>query len=152
MYKNHTPHYRAKAGQKSYEENRLRCGRTYDFLNKSEFIDYVTPHFFDDNWSLDACFGKALQEGSFSRKEMVCTKTLYNYVSSELLRIKNHNLFQYEYLSSAKRFEYLTHHFILLAGTPAITDPEGKLFVTTELVPIIQLSPMVIFPNNLAPP
>lgn len=92
MYKNHTPHYRAKAGQKSYEENRLRCGRIYDFLNKSEFIDYVTSHFFDDNWSLDACFGKALQEGSFSRKEMVCTKTLYNYVSSGLLRIKNHNL------------------------------------------------------------
>ena len=27
MYKNKTPHYRAKVGQKAYESNRANCGR-----------------------------------------------------------------------------------------------------------------------------
>ena len=39
-------------------------------------------------WSLDASYGKALESGEFRRDEIVCTKTLYNYVDLGLLPIK----------------------------------------------------------------
>ena len=45
MYKNHSPHYRAKAGQAAYESNRRNSCRTYDFIAKSKFINYVSDHF-----------------------------------------------------------------------------------------------------------
>lgn len=41
---------------------------------------------------MDACVGRALEEGSFDRSEILCTKTLYNYVDLGLLRIKNIDL------------------------------------------------------------
>ena len=53
------------------------------------FIFYVEKHSFEDHWSLDACANRALKDGSFSRSQTVCTKTLYNYVDLELLSIKN---------------------------------------------------------------
>ena len=43
-------------------------------------------------WSRDAAFGAALKSGKFRRDEMVCTKTLYNYVDLGLLPIKNIDL------------------------------------------------------------
>ncbi len=92
MYKNHSPHYRAKAGQEKYEANRLRSCRNYDFIKKSSFIHYVSKHFFEDSWSLDACYGRALLDHAFTREEMVCVKTLYNYVDAGLIGIKNHHL------------------------------------------------------------
>ena len=55
-------------------------------------MDYVANHFFNDGWSLDACFGRALNSGIFKREEIVCAKTLYNYVDSGLIEIKNHHL------------------------------------------------------------
>ena len=92
MYKNHSPHYRAKAGQAAYEANRRNSCRTYDFITKSKFINYVSNHFFNDDWSLDACYGRAITEGKFTREEMVCVKTLYNYVDAGLIEIKNQHL------------------------------------------------------------
>ena len=94
MYKNHSPHYRAKAGQAAYESNRRNSYRTYDFIAKSKFINYVSDHFFNDNWLLNACYGRAITDCKFTRKEMVCVKTLYNYVDAGLIRIKNHHLFK----------------------------------------------------------
>lgn len=41
---------------------------------------------------MDACVGRALKEGSFDRSEILCTKTLYNYVDLGLLNIKNIDL------------------------------------------------------------
>lgn len=61
-------------------------------LIKSKFINYVSNYFFNDNWSLDACYGRAITEGKFTREEMVCVKTLYDYVDSGLIGIKNHHL------------------------------------------------------------
>ena len=91
MYKNHSPHYRARAGQAAYESNRRTSCRTYDFISKSKFINYVSDHFFNDNWSLDACYGRAITDRKFTIKEMVCVKTLYNYVDAGLIGIKNHH-------------------------------------------------------------
>ena len=41
---------------------------------------------------MDAIFGYALCNVLFKREEMVCTKTLYNYVSLGVLPIKNLDL------------------------------------------------------------
>ena len=50
-------------------------------------------NFRKNHWSFDACVGRALKLGIFKREEMVCTKTLYNYVELGLLDpIKNINL------------------------------------------------------------
>lgn len=92
LYNGRVQRYKATAGIKAYKRNRSASCRCYDFLKKSAFISYVAKHFFEDHWSLDACYGRALAEGIFSREEMVCVKTLYNYVDSGLLVIKNHHL------------------------------------------------------------
>ena len=43
-------------------------------------------------WSLDACYGYAKTSKLFSNSEMVCVKTLYNYVDSMLLALRNIDL------------------------------------------------------------
>lgn len=40
-------------------------------------------------WSLDASVGYVKENNLFSSDEMVCTKTLYNYVDLGILPIKN---------------------------------------------------------------
>lgn len=58
-----------------------------------EFIDYVIQHFFNDRWSFDACFNRALLY-EFDRSQMVSVKTLYNYVdrNPQILGIRNIDL------------------------------------------------------------
>ena len=92
LYRGNVARYKAKAGQEAYEANRQNSRRPYHALEKAEFLKYVTQHFQEDKWSLDSCAGKALQSGKFSREEVVCTKTLYNYVDVGLIPIKNIDL------------------------------------------------------------
>lgn len=92
LYHGRVKRYKASTGQKTYEEHRMASCRHYDYLSKKEFLDYVEKHFFDDHWSLDACAGRALRDGVFTREQTVCMKTLYNYVALGLLKIKNINL------------------------------------------------------------
>lgn len=92
LYRGNVFRYKASAGQVAYEKNRVACCRHYDFLEKSPFISYVEERFFEDKWSLDVCVHRALKDGSFTREQIVCTKTLYNYVDLGLLRIKNLDL------------------------------------------------------------
>jgi IS30 family transposase len=46
----------------------------------------------EDGWSLDVYQGRALQSGEFTREEVTCTKTLYNYVDLGLMETRNHHL------------------------------------------------------------
>ena len=92
LYHGRVKRYKASTGQKTSEGHRMASCRHYDYLSKKEFLDYVEKHFFDDHWSLDACAGRALRDGVFTREQTVCMKTLYNYVSLGLLKIKNINL------------------------------------------------------------
>ncbi|MDY6305908.1 MAG: hypothetical protein SPL94_08115 [Oribacterium sp.] len=55
-------------------------------------MEYVLKHFTEDGWSLDACVGRAVLDGEFTREQIVCTKTLYRYVDLGLFGIRNHNL------------------------------------------------------------
>ena len=84
--------YFADVGERVYAQNRENCKGKYKFLKCSEFIDYVTNKVLKDNWSLDACVGEAIASARFNRKEMVCTKTLYNYIDLGFIKIKNSDL------------------------------------------------------------
>lgn len=58
----------------------------------SVHIHYVHKHFFENGWSLDVCSNRATAAGEFASSDVVCTKTLYNYVDQGLLGIYNYDL------------------------------------------------------------
>ena len=91
LYNGKVARYKAKAGEQTYKENRRNSRRQYKRLEVSTFIKYVEEKF-AAGWSLDVCVGKALQSKKFRREQIVCVKTLYNYVDRGLLSIKNIDL------------------------------------------------------------
>ena len=44
---------------------------------------------FEEGWSLDVCVGRTLESGKFRWDQIVCPKTLCNYVDNGLIRTKN---------------------------------------------------------------
>ena len=92
LYNGKVLRFKAKTAWNAYQENRSHSCRTYEALEKRPFLRYVEKHFREDQWSLDACVGRALEEGSFDRSEILCTRTLYHYVDLGLLNIKNIDL------------------------------------------------------------
>jgi transposase, IS30 family len=84
--------YLADKGKTTYLKNRQNSCRTYKRLECNEFINYVVDKVKNESWSPDACVGHALETARFKRSEMVCTKTLYNYIDLNLLPIRNTDL------------------------------------------------------------
>ncbi|WP_300383414.1 IS30 family transposase [Clostridium sp.] len=84
--------YLADVGERVYKSNRRNCRSKYKLLKCKDFIDFVNKKVSKDKWSLDACFGDAINTSRFQRSEMVCTKTLYTYVDLGFLNIKNMDL------------------------------------------------------------
>jgi IS30 family transposase len=84
--------YYPDTGQLVYEANRKNCGTKFKFLQCEDFIKHVTELFFNKSQSLDAVCGAARRHKSFPQAQMVCTKTLYNYVDAGLLAIANIDL------------------------------------------------------------
>lgn len=83
--------YFPETSQMRYEENRKACGAKYKLDEVSEFIEYAETKIRKDEWSPDAVWGRAKLQGLFNGA-IVCTKTLYNYIDSGLLRVKNIDL------------------------------------------------------------
>lgn len=92
LYHGKVKRYKAKTGEEVYRKNRQSSTRKYRCLETAPFLQYVVKQFREQGWSLDACVGNAMATGRFSRNEMVCAKTLYNYVNLGLLPIKNIDL------------------------------------------------------------
>lgn len=92
LYNGKVARYKAEAGQKNYEENRANSCRRCEYINKLEFIAHVENSFFELGISIDACVGEAMEKGYFPKEQMLCTKTIYNYIDKGLMRIRNHNL------------------------------------------------------------
>ena len=84
--------YFAETGQAVYERNRLNCGAKSKLLVAVEFIDFACEKIMDQGWSPDAVVGFANQQTDWKDKPMVSTKTLYNYIDLDLLRIRNIDL------------------------------------------------------------
>ena len=47
--------------------------------------------------------------------------------------------------------QFLLSLLIILAGTPTAVELSGTSQTTTELAPILQLAPIVMFPKTFAP-
>ena len=92
LYNGKVTRYKADKGEEVYLEHRRNSCRNYRCLETAGFLRYVEDQFFDEGWSLDATVGYAKANGLYSSKEMVCTKTLCNYVDLGLLKIKNIDL------------------------------------------------------------
>ncbi|WPX08968.1 IS30 family transposase [Anaerocellum danielii] len=84
--------YFAQTGQAVYEKNRAKCGRKSKLLGVENFLKFAEEKILKDKWSPDAVVGYCRQELGFSKDEMVCTKTLYNWIEGGLLRVKNIDL------------------------------------------------------------
>lgn len=88
----HVQMYLADTGEANYRNNRQNCCCTYKPLEYSDFINYAEDMIKNHSWSPDACVGNALATGKFSRSQIVCTKTLYNYIDLGLLNVINADL------------------------------------------------------------
>lgn len=92
LYHGKVKRYKARKGQMVYEMNRRNSKKKYKLGECIRFISFVEEKIETEQWSLDACVGYALESGEFTREEIVCTKTLYNYVDQGLMKIKNIDL------------------------------------------------------------
>jgi IS30 family transposase len=96
--------YLASTGKAVYDNNRKNSCKPFKRLECSAFIDYATKMIKEGKWSPDTCFGRALKSKEFKRSEMVCTKTLYNYIDLGLMKIKNSDLpLKLQYNTKSKR-------------------------------------------------
>lgn len=84
--------YYPDTGQTVYESNRKNCGTKFKLFQCEAFIKHATELFFDKTHSLDSICGAARLHNQFSPLQMVCSKTLYNYVDAGLLRMTNMDL------------------------------------------------------------
>lgn len=89
---NYVEMYLADTGEAIYKNNRQNSCRTFKRLECSGFINYAVDKIKNHSWSPDACVGNALAKGKFERSQMVCTKTLYNYIDLGLLAVINADL------------------------------------------------------------
>nr|WP_315452398.1 hypothetical protein [uncultured Selenomonas sp.] len=84
--------YFAQSGQIRYERNRENAGKPSKFNAAQDFIRYVENAILKDKHSPDAICGRAKRMNLF--EVSVCTKTIYNYITMGLLKVKNIDLRQ----------------------------------------------------------
>lgn len=89
---NYVEMYLADTGEAIYQSNRQNSCRTFKRLECNDFINYAVDKMKNQSWSPDACVGNALAKGKFQRSQIVCTKTLYNYIDLGLLCVINADL------------------------------------------------------------
>ena len=89
LYKNLRHCYRAKEGQEIYLQNRKNSHRTGKFSSCQDFVSQIEINFSDPLklWSIDASIGKLELLKRFSKTNSVCTKTLYNWIHKQKLKI-----------------------------------------------------------------
>lgn len=75
-------------GQRVYEQNRKNCDAKLKLDTAIDFIQYVKCKILDDKWSPDAAWGYAKRVNLF-RDQIVCTKTIYNYIEKGLIAVKH---------------------------------------------------------------
>lgn len=87
-----TGRYGARRAQRVYDASHSNSIKKYRRFLASEFVKWVTDKVLKEHWSLDACYGYAVKHNLFPAAELVCVKTLYNYVDSALLKLRNIDL------------------------------------------------------------
>lgn len=87
-----TGRYGARRAQRAYDESHANSIKKYRRFLASDFVAWVVEKVRKEKWSLDACYGYAVKHKLFPAVALVCVKTLYNYVDSALLDIRNIDL------------------------------------------------------------
>ena len=82
--------YFADAGERVYERNRRNSLNPLKVAKAAEFLAYAEKEMLEGKRSPDTVCGEARRLGLF--KEMVCTKTLYNYIDQCILTVRNIDL------------------------------------------------------------
>ena len=77
-------------GQRVYEEHRCNSRQPLKIMKAYDFIQYAEEKLRVEKLSPDVICGRARREGCF--KEIVSTKTLYNYIDQCLLKVRNIDL------------------------------------------------------------
>lgn len=90
MYRSRRLCYRAETGQEKYEQNRKSCHRTGKFRECAEFISRIEDNFSSPlkKWSVDASAGRLKAERFFTKKNSVCTKTIYNWIHKGIMEVR----------------------------------------------------------------
>lgn len=83
--------YFADAGQRVYEEHRKNSRNPCKLAKVSEFIEYAEERILKHKESPDTIVGYAKKYSPFG-DDIVCTKTLYNYIDRCYLRVRNIDL------------------------------------------------------------
>ena len=87
-----TGRYGAKRAQNAYEQSHANSIKKSRRFLSGKFVSWVVDMVLEKSWSLDTCHGFAKENRLFLASEMVCVKTLYNYVDSMLLAVRNIDL------------------------------------------------------------
>lgn len=77
-------------GQRVYEKNRENSKNSFKVAKVYDFLKYAESQILNNKLSPDAICGRAKLENKF--REIVCTKTLYNYIDKGLLKVRNIDL------------------------------------------------------------
>jgi len=83
--------YFPETAQIRYENNRKACGAKLKLDSAIDFIQFVEKKILDDDWSPDAACGHAKLHSTYG-EQIVCTKTIYNYIDKGLIAVKNIDL------------------------------------------------------------
>lgn len=82
--------YFAETGQAMYEKHRQNSRKPYKLIVAYDFIKYAEEEILNKKLSPDAVCGFAKKNNLFTN--MVCTKTLYNYIEHSLIEVRNIDL------------------------------------------------------------
>jgi IS30 family transposase len=94
--------YMYDIGQKNYDKNRAKCKYSGKMLECLKLISFVEDNILKNKWSPDAAIGYALVNNLFP-KQSITTKTFYNLVERNLLKVKNSSLLRKVSMKNRKR-------------------------------------------------
>ncbi len=77
-------------GQRVYEEHRKNSRAPLKLAKANEFVAYAERQMLEEKLGPATICGAARRNGLF--QEMVCVKTLYNYIDQCLLKVRNIDL------------------------------------------------------------
>ena len=87
-----TGRYGARRAQNAYDKSHANSMKKSRRFLSSKFVSWVVEMVIEKGWSLDTCYGYAKTRSLYAYSEIVCVKTLYNYVDSMLLAVRNIDL------------------------------------------------------------
>lgn len=84
--------YFPETGQAAYVKHRSTSGFVCKISLVEPFLQFAETKILRDKWSPDTVVGFCRSQAQWQDQELVCTKTLYNYIDQGLLKVRNLDL------------------------------------------------------------